>query len=290
MQYHAKHLRTLIPLFTTAALLLTVPYNIGGCAAVTSQIGEAVGGRQGAAIGNSAGRLVENESISEKDEQAMGESVAMAVTTLYPIVRNQKLNQYVTLVGLTLANASRRPDGNWLFAVVDTDEVNAFSGPDGYILITRGLIRQFHNESELAGVLAHEMSHVLDKHGLQAVKQAGRASALASLAQADERLSAFSQVTDSLADTILVKGYGRDQEDQADADAVKLLISTGYDPTGYLQFIERMAREQHGKSSVMSTHPGAADRAVKIRKRIEELKPLAQGAVLRERFEASTKG
>ena len=216
-----RNVRRFLPLLAMSSLIATVPFNMGGCAAVTSQIGEAVGGREGAAIGNSAGRLVENESIGEKDEQAMGESVAMAVTTRYPIVKNQKLNQYVTLVGLTLANSSRRPDGNWLFAVVDTNEVNAFSGPDGYILITKGLIGQLHNEAELAGVLAHEMSHVLDKHGLQAVKQAGRASALASLAQADERLSAFSQVTDSLADTILVKGYGRDQEDQADADAVK---------------------------------------------------------------------
>lgn len=288
MQMIYPNLKRLAPVLVTAALALTIPYNMGGCAAVTSQIGEAVGGREGAAIGNSAGKLVENESIGEKDEQAMGESVAMAVTTRYPIVKNQTLNQYVTLVGLTLANSSRRPDGNWLFAVVDTDEVNAFSGPDGYILVTRGLIRQLRNEAELAGVLAHEMSHVLDKHGLQAVKQAGRANALASLAQADERLSAFSQITDSLADTVLVKGYGRDQEDQADADAVKLLISTGYDPTGYLQFIERTAKDQHGnKATLMSTHPGAADRAVKIRKRIADLKPMKQGAVLRERFEAN---
>ena len=69
-------------------------------------------------------------------------SVAMAVTSRYPIVRDNQLNQYVTLVGLTLANSSNRPDANWLFAVVDTPEVNAFSGPDGYILLTRGLIRQ----------------------------------------------------------------------------------------------------------------------------------------------------
>ena len=281
-------LHFLIPLFATLAMILTVPFNMGGCADVTSQLGAAVGGQQGEAIGRAGGKLVEAESLSEKDEQAMGESVAMAVTTRYPVVSTASLNQYVTLVGLTLANASRRPDGNWLFAVVETDEVNAFSGPDGYILITRGLVRQLKDESELAGVLAHEMSHVLDKHGLQAVKQAGRASALASLAQADQRLSAFSQVTDSLTDTILVKGYGRTQEDQADADAVKLLVATGYDPTGYLHFIQRMAREQHGTSSVMSTHPGAADRAAKIQQKIDELKPAKAGAVLVERFQKNT--
>src|SRR5260370_37462113 len=145
------------------------------------------------------------------------------------------------------------------------------------------------DESELAGVLADERSHVLDKHGLAAVKQAGRASAIGKLAQADERMSAFSELTNGVVDTVLVKGYGRDQEDQADTDAVKLLIATGYDPTGYLNFIERMGRQQRGHSGVMSTHPGAAERASKIRRRIDDLAPTHQGAILRERFENNTK-
>ena len=275
-------LELVIPLL---AMILMVPFNMGGCADVAGQLGAAVGGQQGEVIGRTAVKAAENESLNEKDEQAMGESVAMAVTTRYPIVKNSDLNQYVTLVGLTLANASRRPDGNWLFAVVDTSEVNAFSGPDGYVLLTRGLMKKLRDESELAGVIAHEMSHVLDQHGLKAVKQAGRANAIASLAQADQRTSAFSQLTDGLTDTILNKGYGREQEDQADADAIKLLVATGYDPHGYLRFIERTALEQHGKTGVMSTHPGAEDRAAKIRAKIDQLKPAKPGAVLRERFE-----
>jgi predicted Zn-dependent protease len=205
-------------------------------------------------------------------------------------VHDQQLNRYVTLVGLTLADASRRPDGNWLFCVVDTPEANAFSGPDGYVMITRGLIGQLHDESELAGVLAHEMSHVLAEHGLQAVKQAGRAKALSSLAQAgDDRLGAFSQVTDSLTQTVLVKGYDRKQEDEADSRAVRLLINAGYDPIGYYNFLNRLAAEQgRGSTSIMSTHPGAADRARKVRQRIDELAPAKQGAILRERFEKMT--
>ena len=283
-----------ISLFATIALGLTIPFNMGGCADVTGPIGGkfggAFGGSQGANLVDTGVKIVKNESISEKDERTMGESVAMAVTTKYPVVKNEKLNRYVALIGLTLANASSRPDGNWLFAVVDTNEVNAFSGPDGYILITRGLIAQLHDEAELAGVLAHEMSHVLDQHGMQAVKQAGRANILASaLSQADQRFKAFSEATDGLVDAVLVKGYGRDQEDEADADAVKLLLATGYDPTSYLHFIERMAGQQHGNSSIMSTHPGAADRAERIRGQIAALKPLKPGAVVRERFEASSR-
>jgi predicted Zn-dependent protease len=273
-------------LLCIALLVLTTPFNLGGCSDVTSAVGGAVGGRQGEAIGRAGGQYVEAESINDSDQQAMGESVAMAVTSRYPIVRDNKLNQYVALVGLTLANASNRPDANWLYAVVDTPEVNAFSGPDGYILITRGLVRQLHDESELAGVLAHEMSHVLEKHGLQAVKQAGKAKALASLASADDRLSAFSDATNGLVDTILVKGYDRKQEEEADVRAVRLLINAGYDPLGYYSFLQRLAKEQSGSAGgAMSTHPGAGERAKKVRQRIDELAPAKQGAINRERFE-----
>jgi predicted Zn-dependent protease len=268
-------------------LVLTTPFNLGGCSDVTSAVGGAVGGSQGEALGRAGGQLVEAESINDSDQQAMGESVAMAVTSRYPIVRDNRLNQYVALVGLTLANASNRPDANWLYAVVETPEVNAFSGPDGYILITRGLVRDLHDESELAGVLAHEMAHVLEKHGLQAVKQAGRAKAFSSALQADERLGAFSDATNGLVDTVLVKGYDRKQEEEADARAVRLVINAGYDPLGYYNFLQRLAKEQSssGGGGAMSTHPGAGERAKKVRQRIDELAPAKQGAINRERFE-----
>ncbi len=278
---------------TTIALAATVPFNMGGCADTASQFGGAIGGQQGAVIGRSLGGAGEAASLSQKDEQAMGESVAAAVTTQYPVVKDAKLNQYVALVGLTLANASKRPDGNWLFAVVDSNEVNAFSGPDGYIMITRGALKEMRDEAELAGVLAHEISHVLDEHGLKAAKQAGITSSLANLSNLDQRSNAFGELASGLADTVLNKGYGRQQEDEADADAVKLMISTGYDPNSYLHFIERIAKSQgsaRGASVLMKTHPGAAERADKIRKRISELAPAKQGAVLRERFAKMTAG
>src|SRR5256885_3085784 len=135
-----------IPVLMTAALVCTVPCTMGGCSDVTSAVGGAVGGRQGEAIGRGLGQEAETMSINEGDQQAMGESVAMTITSRYPVVRDQQLNQYVTLVGLTLANQRTRPDGNWPFFVVDTPDVNAFSGPDGYVMLTRGLIRQLHDE------------------------------------------------------------------------------------------------------------------------------------------------
>jgi beta-barrel assembly-enhancing protease len=290
-------MKVFIPVHTKLALSLTgllalAPFNMGGCADAAQQLGQSIGGKNGQLLGAGLGAAVkggEAVSLSEKDEKAMGESVAMAVTTRYPIVRDEKLNQYVTLVGLTLASSSPRPDTNWLFAVVDTDEVNAFSGPNGYVMVTRGAIKQMQDESELAGVLAHEMTHVLDKHGLKAVQRAGFADAGATLAKGTRETAAFGQFANGLVDTVLVKGYGREEEDQADAGAVNLLMATGYDPAGYLHFIERMAQQQGGRSAspVFSTHPGAAERAGKIRKEIDAAGG-GKGAVLKERFEKMT--
>jgi predicted Zn-dependent protease len=277
-------------LLATAALCATVPFNMGGCADTTAAIGGMVGGQQGSVLGRSAGTLGETSQLKEKDELAMGETVAATVTSQYPIVKDSKLNQYVAMVGLTLANSTKRPDGNWLFAVVESDQVNAFSGPDGFILVTRGAIAQMRDEAELAGVLAHEITHVLDSHGLEAAKKAGYTSALANLANLNERSSAFSDLAGGVADTVLKKGYDRKQEDEADEGAVKLVYATGYDPNSYLHFIQRIAQQQHGGGGgVMSTHPGAAERATKIAAEIQQLNVTKQGAVLADRFQRMTK-
>jgi predicted Zn-dependent protease len=235
--------------------------------------------------------LLKSATMSERDEKAMGQSVAMQVTSRYRITSEQKLNQYVVLVGLTLASSSERPDGNWFFAVVDNDQPNAFSGPDGYIFITRGALKQMHDESELAGVLAHEMTHVLSHHGLNAAKQSERTSALTDVAgtQMKGAQQEFTGLVNGAADVVLNKGYDRPQEDQADAGAIQLLVAAGYDPNGYLNFLTRVAGEQHGGATIaaFSTHPDAAGRVAKVRSQIASAPK--GGVTLKERFERMTK-
>ena len=284
----------LTPIVATIAMALTIPFNMGGCADVASQIGGAVGGQQGAALGGGLGKGVEANDLGEKDERALGESVVMVVTTRHPITRNDKLSQYVSLVGLTLANASGRPDANWTFGVVESDEANAFSGPSGFIMVTTGLLKQMHDESELAGALAHEITHVTAHHGLKAAKAAKMTEAFATGAQAavkdSQQAADFGKAVGGSLDVAVNKGYGRDQEDEADAGAVKLLIAAGYDPHGFLNFIERVAKAQANPgNTLMSTHPGAAQRATKIQAKIEAQKLATVGAVLKERFETNTR-
>ena len=91
-------------------------------------------------------------SLSEKDEPALGEAVALQATNRYPIYPDENLNKYVTLVGRTVGAASAMPNVKYYFAVLDTDQVNAFSGPHGFVFITRGALAQMKDESELAAL------------------------------------------------------------------------------------------------------------------------------------------
>jgi predicted Zn-dependent protease len=275
-----------------------------GISSVTGVIGNRLGGGGGAVGGGGSGSTQDQISrglgvaqnlkamadIGPAAEPAMGQSVAASAINTYHLEHNHKLTHYVSLVGLTLASCSAQPDANWCYAVLDTPKVNAFSGPDGYVMITRGAIERMHDESELAGVLAHEMSHVINQDGLHAAQQAAQTKFIAQTASAfDRHVAQFEQATGGAVDTIVINGYSKGQEDKADADAVRLVIAAGYDPHGYLHFIERMAAESHNAGeNVFSTHPGLDNRVARIRDLITKLGS-PKGQTLAERFAANTK-
>src|SRR5687767_12680057 len=200
------------------AMLSLVPLNMGGCSGVGNAIGGAVGGTTGNLI-KAGGTAGEAMSLNESHEPALGQSVAVVVTNRYPLTNDTALNKYVGLVGLTIASITAQPDANWVFGVLESDEVNAFSGPSGYVMVTRGALRQMQDESELAGVLAHEIAHVVRKHGLTAVKNAGYQKALGQAATASQDAAQFSAIADGLTD-VAFKGYSREDEAQADETAV----------------------------------------------------------------------
>ncbi|HZL34834.1 MAG TPA: M48 family metalloprotease [Tepidisphaeraceae bacterium] len=262
----------------TAAVvaLAFVPFNMGGCSASNLNIGSIVQG---------GGKLIAAGSLSEKDEQGLGEAVAVRATNTYPIYPDQNLNRYVTLVGRTVGAASPEPKLKLYFAVLNTDKANAFSGPHGFIFITRGAIRRMHDESELAGVLGHEIGHVVKHHGLDAVKKAGYTDAFMTAAKGNvKQLEAFSNTTDALVDAAMNTGYGQPQEEQADAEGVKYVIAAGYDPDGYLHFLQRLQQEQGAGGSPFGTHPGIKDRIKLVSEQIAKAHAGGQGQSLPERF------
>jgi beta-barrel assembly-enhancing protease len=222
-------------------------------------------------------------SVAEDDQDDLGQAVAIGATNRWPLFDKPALTKYVTLVGLAVASQSSDPGGNWVFGVLDTPDVNAYSGPNGYILITRGAIAAMEDESELAGILAHEIAHVVNRDGLEAVKNAKVNEALMKgLSAADQRFAVFNQVSDKLIEKILTSGYSQQQETNADSTGEKLLIAAGYDPNGLVKFLKRAEqRKGTGGGKLFSTHPGTADRIAKISAQIGSAKP---GATNKERF------
>jgi len=122
------------------------------------------------------------EDVPEPKEIELGGGVASNLLGAAPLLQNKPVQRYVNDVGRWLALQTERPDLPWQFGVLDDNDVNAFASPGGYVLITKGLLSHMKSEAELAGVLAHEISHVLRKHHLQAIKKGARTGLMAEFA------------------------------------------------------------------------------------------------------------
>jgi predicted Zn-dependent protease len=247
-------------------------------------LGNFMGGQNGQYI-KAAGHEANAMAMSEADEDSMGQSVGVALTSHYGLSSNERLQTYVTMVGLTVASASPNPTGNYVFGVLDTSEINAFSGPNGYIFVTRGAIANMRDEAELAGVLSHEIAHVVHHDGLKQVQVAEHQAAAQNALQASNQASQFSQFTDFGIDAITKTGYSQPQETAADDTGVTIMTAAGYNPDSFLHFLQRLQQLQGsgGSGQIMSTHPGTGDRIAKVSKEVDAMKHPG-GATLADRF------
>lgn len=207
-----------------------------------------------------------NAEIDEPQEITLGEGIASNLLGAAPLLDNPAVQQYVNRVGRWLALQTERPDLPWQFGVLDDNDVNAFAAPGGYVFITKGLLARMNSEAELAGVLAHEISHVLRKHHLQALKKGARTELLSDLANdaiksngGDPRLSKL--VTAGTE----VYARGLDKKDEFEADRMGVVIAArgGYDPYGLPAVLQTLQAINPGDSSLalmFKTHPALADR------------------------------
>ena len=179
-----------------------------------------------------------------------------------------ELQEYVQRVGEKLAKASERPDLEWKFTIVDTDDVNAFATMGGYVYISRGILPYMQNEAELAAVLGHEIGHITAHHA----KERQSKATLAGLASAATAIftgqPALADLT-NMAGAAIISGYGREQELEADRLGAEYLAKSGYKPDALIDFISKMKdqdlfererariekREPHLYHGVFASHP-----------------------------------
>ena len=229
--------------------------------------------------------------IGEKEEIEIGRAMAANVAGRYGVVRDWSLTRYVSMVGETVARKSNRPDLTYHFAVLDTDIINAFSCPGGYIFVTRGTLATVESEAELASVLAHEVCHVAKKHIVKEIEKqkffrAGNEVA-GNLLHTDPKL--FSAVT-SFGTDLLFKGLSRSDEYQADSLALDYAAGAGYDPRGLLTFLEKLklkgtASNIEGTKLLFATHPQIDDRITRVSGAVGKMSPHEKdGRLLTERY------
>jgi predicted Zn-dependent protease len=277
--------------FCTAALSFLLAVCLAGCAEVV-QMGTAVGEGMGKisredreAIDRMAKQTAKAaRPMTEQEEYYVGRAVAATILGRYRLYSNERLTAYVNSIGLALALASDRPYtfGGYHFALLDTEEVNALACPGGIIFITRGMLRNAQNEDQLAAILAHEVAHVNHKDGLASIQKSRWMEALSILGSETARklggaemaklVSLFEGSVDDVARTLLVNGYGRAQEREADLGALAFLNRLGYSPYGLTDCLEKMAREQTGgaKQGIFATHPGMNERLARGKSVIAE--------------------
>jgi len=224
-----------------------------------------------------------------EQQRDLGQSIAIAISNRYPVSKDRKLNEYVNLVGLTVASVSSKPEMTFTFGVLETSDVGAYSTPGGYVFITRGALALANDESELAGVLAHEVAHVVFNHGIEAVKSGKfRKAADPFVKQYGQNAGAFAQFVDEGADFIMVKGYSQEQERQADAKAIEYLILANYDPRGFARFLNRLDQQNQSRpqNPLMSTHPLTRERVGAVTRQIASYRNIG-GVTLQDRFAAN---
>lgn len=228
--------------------------------------------------------------VSDKDEIQIGREVAANLAARYGLVEDPKKLKYLNLIGQTLVLHCDRPKIPYHFAILRSAEVNALAAPGGYIFVTEGLLQSVNDEAELAGVLAHEISHVTRRHIMKAMRQAKLVEAGEDLAAAAGKdVNKYGKLGD-FSINLLGKGLSRGDELDADKLGTLLAADTGYDAAGLLRSIQTIAAKEQSDVYIArfnKTHPPAKDRIDYLEATLSDISADPNAPRLSERFFAN---
>lgn len=205
---------------------------------------------------------------STEEEIALGRQIAGNLLGAAPLVKDASLQKYVNSVGRWVASQSERPDLPWRFAVIDSEDINAFAAPGGYIMITKGLYRKLANEAQLAGVLGHEIGHVVMKHQLKVLQKQQLlnigANFLSDKYAKDNKLASKAIGTGA---EISARSLDKSAEYEADRLGLSYATRSGYEPYGLPEVLQTLGETNKNDGSVallFKTHPHPDERLVAL--------------------------
>jgi beta-barrel assembly-enhancing protease len=224
-----------------------------------------------------------SSDVSTSDEISMGRDYARAIGESYPIVADPGIGEYVSRIGRTIAVPQDGRHLEWQFQFVNVTEPNAFAIPGGFVYVTRGMVERMDTMSELAGIMGHEISHVVRRHSVKQmvrVEEAQRALVIACLitgrcADLPARLAI------EVGGELLFAQHSQADENEADSDAVEFLVAAGIHPGGIpAMFTKLLAERERGPTPVeawFSSHPTEQDRVTRTQRAIAMVDPAVLG-------------
>jgi predicted Zn-dependent protease len=219
-------------------------------------------------------------TFSGETEYYLGRAVAARILSSFPVYENDRATQYVNFIGQVLVWFSDRPEtyAGYHFLILDSDQINSFSTPSGFIFVTRGLLRRATSEDMVACALAYSISHVVMRSGLESIKQSRVSSALAEMATKNMKNDPKSELKDAdpvllqffvqAAVEMVLKGLNQDQVVAADKMAIAIAHRAGYDATEYEKVIELLP-SQPQDAEKETAFPKAEARLLAVRQQLK---------------------
>jgi len=199
--------------------------------------------------------------MSEDDEVAIGSQTAQEIGRSLPLVQDPYITAYVNELGDTIASRTSRSDLDWHFFVVNSHQINAFALPGGYVYVNRGLIEATSRLDELAGVLGHEIGHVIQRHSVEQMQNRQKISVVAELACTLTSVceTGLGAAAVNIGGTAIISRYSRADEFEADSEAVENVLRAGIDPDGIPSLFEVLMNARESQPGIVeswfSTHP-----------------------------------
>jgi predicted Zn-dependent protease len=223
--------------------------------------------------------------IPTSQEVAIGAGMAEQVEQTEKLLDDAVWQNYVNEVGQKIVAVSDRKDIEYHFAVIESDQINAFAAPGGYVYFYTGLLSEMDNEAEMAAVMAHEISHVVARHGIKRLQASLGVATAYQLIFGEEGASNVLNVAINVGMSLAFADYSRDNEREADEFGIHYMMKAGYDPDGAIGMFNKLAELGGGGDysvfeKLSSSHPATQERISNAKNQIAAMRPLPSGLTL----------
>lgn len=220
--------------------------------------------------------------IPESQEIAIGQGMADQILETENLLDDPVWHNYINNLGQKIVSVSDRKNLTYHFAVIESDQVNAFAAPGGFIYFYTGLLKEMDTEAELAAVMAHEISHVVARHSIKRVQSALGVSLAYQLVFGKDGASEALDAAIGVGAGLAFASYSRENEREADQFGLTYMVKAGYNPEGAVAIYRKLAALGSGQESsvfeqLASSHPDTQERIQNAINQIEALKPLPAG-------------